>query len=137
MTKYLGKDFTVFSMDIASATNPIKVATMRTTSLALATDQIDVTEKDSMPHRALMEGGVRSRDISLAGIISNAAILMQLLGDANVGRIRYFKLVSGLGYTFVGLFQVAKCELSGDHDKEEVYTLNLMSSEEIIFTPPA
>lgn len=135
MTKYLGKDFLLYVGDVATATNFLKVAAMRTTSLAINTDQIDVTEKDAMPWRELLEGGVRSREISAAGVMTNGATLATMKAAADTGQIRYFKIVAASGDTYVGQYQVASCELSGDHDKEQVYTVKLMSSGAQTFTP--
>lgn len=135
MAKYLGKDFLLQVGDVATPTNFVTVAAMRTTSLSINNDQIDVTEKDVMPWRALLEGGVRSLELSAAGMMSNAASLTTMRSAVMTGAIRYFKVISGLGDTFVGLFQVASMERSGDHDKEEVYTVKLMSAGSVTYTP--
>lgn len=135
MAKYLGKDFLVQVGDVASATNFVTVAAMRTTSLSINNDQIDVTEKDVMSWRALLEGGVRSMEMSAAGIMTDGASLTTMRNAVMTGQIRYFKIVSALGDSFVGLFQVASMERSGDHDKEEVYSIKLMSSGAITYTP--
>jgi len=135
MAKYLGKDFLLQVGDVATATNFVTVAAMRTTSLTINNDQIDVTEKDVMPWRSLLEGGVRSMELSCAGIITNGASMTTIRSAVMTGQIRYFKIVSGNGDFFTGLFQVASMERSGDHDKEEVYTLKVMSSGAVTYTP--
>ena len=135
MTKYAGKDLLVQVGDVATATNFVTVAAMRTTGLTINTEQIDVTEKDVMPWRSLFEGGVRSIDISAAGIVSDGASLTTLRSAVMSGQIRFFKIVSGLGDYWTGLFQVASMERSGDNDKEEVYTIKLLSSGVITYTP--
>jgi TP901-1 family phage major tail protein len=135
MTKYLGKNFLVQVGDVATPTNFVTVASMRATQLSINNEQIDVTEKDVMPARELLEGGLRSFDISLSGPMSDGASLTTMRSAANTGQIRYFKVLSGLGDTWVGKFQVASMERNGDHDKEETYTLKLMSSGTITYTP--
>ncbi len=132
---YLGKDFLAQVGDVASATNFLTIAAMRTTALAINNEQIDITEKDVVPWRRLREGGVRSMDITLAGIVTDAATMTTLRNAVMSGQIRYFKVISGLGDSFIGKFQVASFERSGDHDKEEVYTLKLMSSGVIVYAP--
>ena len=135
MTKYLGKNFLVQVGDVGAAANFVTVASMRTTALSINNEQIDVTEKDVMPWRELMEGGLRSMDVSLAGPMSDGASLTTMRSAVNTGQIRYFKLLSGLGDTWIGKFQVATMERAGDNDKEETYTLKLMSSGAITYTP--
>jgi TP901-1 family phage major tail protein len=135
MAKYLGKDFILQVGDVSTATNFVTVGAMRSTSFVTATGEIDVTEKDVMPWRSLLEGGVRTREISAAGVLSNAASLVTMKAAADAGQIRYFKIVTGQGDTYVGQFQVASFERSGDYDKEEVYTLKLMNHGACTYTP--
>jgi len=135
MTKYLGKDFVVQVGDIAAATNFATVAAMRSTTMTINNETIDVTDKGGMPWRELLEGGLRSMSISLSGPISDAATLVTMRAAAVAGQIRYFKIVSGLGYTFIGKFQVVSLELGGEHTAEETYSLSLESSGEIAYTP--
>ncbi len=135
MTKYAGKDFIVQVGDVATATNFLTIAAMRTSGLTINNEQIDVTEKDVMPWRELFEGGVRSMELSVTGIITDGATISTLRAAVMTGQIRYFKVVSALGDFWTGKYQVASMERSGDHDKEEVYTIKLMSSGLQTYTP--
>lgn len=135
MTKYLGKNFVIQVGDVATPTNFLTVAAMRNTSLSINSAAIDVTDKDVMPWRELMEGGVRTLDASFDGIVNDGATVTTLRNAAMTGQIRHFKIVSGLGDTWTGKFQVQSMERSGPHDKEEVYSLKLASSGVITYTP--
>jgi TP901-1 family phage major tail protein len=135
MSKYLGKNFLVQVGDVATPTNFVTVAAMRATQMSLNNEAIDTTEKDVMPWRELMEGGIRSIDLTLSGPMTNGASLTTMRTAASTGQIRYFKIISGLGDQWVGQFQVQSLERNGDHDKEETYSMKLASSGAVTYTP--
>lgn len=135
MAKFLGKSFLLQVGDAATPTNFVTVAGMRTTSASIGNSAIDVTDKDTMPWRTLLEGGVRSIDVSAAGIVSDSASLTTLRNAVMLGQIRYCKIISGLNDVFQGQFQIQSCDRAGDNDKEETYSIKLASSGVITYTP--
>lgn len=135
MAKFLGKSFLLQVGDQLTPTNFVTVAGMRTTSASIANAAIDVTDKDVMPWRTLLEGGLRSIDITAAGIVSDATSLQTVRNAVMLGQIRYCKIISGLNDIFTGQFQIQSCDRSGAHDKEEIYTIKLQSSGVITYSP--
>lgn len=135
MAKFLGKSFVLQVGDVATPTNFQTVGAMRSTSLSINNEAIDVTDKDVMPWRELLEGGIRSLDATLEGIVSDSSTLATLRSAVMTGQIRHCKIVSALGDTWTGKFQIQTCERTGPHDKEETYSIKLASSGVITYTP--
>jgi len=134
MAKFCGKDLLI--QRLTAPATYTTVASMRSTSLSINNEQVDVTDKDDAPWRQLLEGcGVRSMELSAAGIFTYAAIMETIIADVLAGNVVEFKVISGAGDTFVGLFLVASCERSGEYNQAEQYTLSLASAGEVTYTP--
>lgn len=133
---YQGKDFLLqLGATAGTGTTPYAtVAGMRSTSLSLNNEMIDVTNKDNVPWRTLIEGGVQSMSVSLAGVFKDHATLQDMMTIAFAGGIRNFKLISGEGDSFTGAFKLSKLERAGEYNKEETYSISLESSGAITFT---
>ena len=79
MTTPLGKNFL---LKYESPTTPgtyLTLANMRTNSMSLNNESIDVTDKDGMPWRKLIEGGIRSMDLQADGVIGENEHLRGIL----------------------------------------------------------
>lgn len=109
------------------------VAGGRTNSLSINNDMIDVTSKDNIPWRTLIEGGVQSFSTSISGVFNSDQSLADMMTLSMGGFIRNFQIVTGLGDTFTGKFKISKCERSGEYKGEETYTISLESSGAIAY----
>jgi TP901-1 family phage major tail protein len=144
---WAGKDCLLKLSDEAASPVFTTIAALKTTSLSINNETIDVTTKDNMPWRTLIEGGIRSMELSASGIWTNASVQNSLqniaLGAAFVANsityttIRTFKITFADGDEFVGKFAVTKFERSGNHDGAEEFNVTLTSADVISLTAGA
>jgi TP901-1 family phage major tail protein len=113
----------------------VTIAGMRSTSLKINNEQVDVTDKGDIPWRQLLACGIRSMELSASGIFSNAVALTEIMADVVGGGIVDFKVISGRGDMFVGAYLVASCERNGEYNGAEQYSLTLASAGAIAYTP--
>lgn len=134
MPKYCGKDLLIQRL-MTSPSTYATVAGMRSTGVKINNEQVDVTDKGDTPWRQLLACGIRSMEISAAGMFSDAATLNSIMTDVTSGAIVQFKIISGRGDTFVGLFLVQSCERNGEYNQAEQYSLTLVSAGAVTYTP--
>lgn len=111
------------------------VAGLRSTSVKINNEQVDVTDKGDVPWRQLLACGIRSMEASGSGIFSNAGSLSDMMDKAINGAIDDFRIISGRGDKFVGTFLVASCERNGEYNGAEQYSLSLASAGAVVYTP--
>jgi TP901-1 family phage major tail protein len=112
------------------------VAGLRTKSLKLNSEQVDITNSDSVNKwRELLEGaGVKSMSVSGNGVFTDSATENNLLTAKINGTHKNFQvIIPGLG-TFEGKFQIADMEYAGEHNKEVTHYFGLESAAAIAFT---
>ncbi len=134
MAKYCGKDLLIQRLKTAPSTYET-IAGMRSTSLKINNEAVDVTDKGDVPWRQLLACGIRSMELTASGVFSSHASLDDIMTDVTEGAIVEFKVISGRGDTFVGNFLVASCERNGEYNGAEQYSLTLTSAGEITYTP--
>lgn len=110
------------------------IACMRSTSLSLNNEQIDVTSKCDTPWRELIEGGIRSMSLSLSGIFNDDATIDSINDIALAGTIKNYEIVSERGDSYTGAFQISSFERSGEYNDAEQYSVSLESSGTITHT---
>ncbi len=136
MAKYCGKDLLIQRFKTAGPPAVYEtIAGMRSTSLSINNEQVDVTDKGDAPWRELLKCGIRSMELSASGMFSDAAVIKSLMADVVAGEIKVFKIISGAGDIFEGSFLVASLERSGEYNGAEQYTLSLASAGTIAYTP--
>lgn len=128
MAKFKGKNFLLKMGDGGGPEVFTTVGNLRTTGVALNNEIIDVTDKDGMPWRALIEGGVQSLDISFAGVFSDDAKLQLLKAAAFAGTILNYRLTSDAADTLTGAFLVQSFERTGEYNGAEMYSGKLVSA---------
>ncbi len=135
MTDYpLGKEFT-FKLESSTPGTYDVVANARSHSMSLNNAPIDVTDKDGMPWRKLIAGGIKSIDGTFSGIFTDAATLATMLALAvSDNPIANFQMIDGLDNMFQGSFHISSLDRQGDHDKETTYSFKLASAGLITFT---
>jgi len=110
------------------------VAGLRSTSITMNDEPVDVTTKDSSGVRALLaQGGVQSYTISGSGVFLDAAgddTLRQKYGAATFAN---FQLIVPDFGTFTGPFMVASLEYAGEYNGEVTYSLTLESAGAVTF----
>jgi TP901-1 family phage major tail protein len=115
------------------------VAALRSTSLSINGESIDVTNKDSLNQmRELLDGGgVKSMDISGAGVFTEDQTQIDVEDDALQGHLWNYQVVFDGGRTYEGPFQVTSVEYSGEHNGEHTYSVELESGGDISISPSA
>ncbi len=132
---YLGVDFLVKLGDGAGSEVFTAIGGMRSTGGSINNEMIDVTNKDNMPWRTQLEGGIKSMSLSLSGVFNSDATLQTMMALAMSGALRHFQLVTGNLDVYAGTFKITKCDRAGEHNGEETYSISLESSGEVTYTP--
>lgn len=137
MAKPLGKNFLLKYESPAAPGTYLTIANMRSNSMSINNETIDVTDKDGMPWRKLIEGGIVSIDMQADGIISDAASQKVIRGWVFNGSIKNFQMVDSLGNILQGLFLCQSFEQAGEFDGEQTFSLKLASADTIVLTEMA
>ena len=107
---------------------------LRSTSITLNDEAVDVTNKDSCGNRTLLaDGGIHSMSISGSGIFTDAASETTLRGTMNASSFTNFQLIIPDFGTYTGAFMVASLEYAGEYNGEVTYSVSLESSGAITF----
>tara|TARA_R110002073_G_scaffold68128_3_gene169217 strand:+ start:8527 stop:8943 length:417 start_codon:yes stop_codon:yes gene_type:complete len=111
------------------------VAGMRTTSININNEMVDVTTKDDSGFRKLLDGvSFKAVSMSGGGIIQGSANRQAVTGKALSGSIDNYEIVFEDGDKFSGAFQVTSADLTGNHDGAEEYSMSLESSGTVTYT---
>jgi len=107
---------------------------MRSTSLTLNDEMVDVTNKDSSGARTILaQGGVNSISVSGSGVFTDSASETTLKGKFNVSALTNYQfLVPDFG-TFTGAFMLTTLEYGGEYNGEVTYSFSFESSGTITF----
>ena len=117
------------------------VGGLRSTSITLNDESVDVTSKDSLGHRALLAGGgMNSVSISASGVFTDAsseeacraAFFGQMnTSDGSSAQTAAFKnfqfLIPDFG-TLTGAFQITSLEYAGEYNGEVTYSMSFESA---------
>jgi TP901-1 family phage major tail protein len=114
----------------------ITVAGLRTRTLAISSDTIDITHAESVGRwRELLAGaGTRTARVAGTGVFKDApsdALIREYLID---GTIRDWQVVIPDFGTLAGRFQVTSLEFGGRHDGEVTIDLTIESAGALTFT---
>ncbi len=115
------------------------VAGLRSTSITMNDEAVDVTTKDSSGLRQLLGGGgVQSFSASGSGVFtdqpSEAAVRTAFDAQRTAGTFTDFDVVvPGFG-TFAGPMMISSIEYSGEYNGEVTYSISLESAGTFAFT---
>ena len=136
MSAQKGSELLIKIGDGASPESFTEAAGLRTKSLQLNAETVDVTNSDSTNKwRELLAGaGVKSMSVSGSGVFTDATADATLQAEAVAQTIlNYQVIVPGLG-TFEGAFQLSQLQYAGEHNAEVTYEITLESAGAIAFT---
>ena len=107
---------------------------LRSTSLTINNESVDVTNKDSSNNRTMLAAaGVQSISVSGSGVFTDAASETTIKTNVLADTIdNYQFLVPDFG-TFTGGFQVTSVEYAGEFNGEVTYSMSFESSGAITF----
>lgn len=115
------------------------IAAMRTVSLNLNTETVDITSADDTNRwrQLLAAAGTKSMSASFAGVLKDVATHDQAIDDLIAQTVdAYGIVVGGLG-TFDGNFQVTAFEITGEYNGETQFTLSMESAGDITYAAVA
>ena len=137
-----GKGSSFLLKDNSTGT-PATVGGLRSTSMTINGEAVDITTKDSnafissgndKARDLLQGGGVRSMTISASGVFTDSSTENILRGFAFDGAIQNYDLVFSDGSKISGAFLVTSYERAGEFNGEETYSVTLESSNTITYT---
>ena len=110
------------------------VGGLRSTSITLNDEAVDVTTKDSSNARTLLaNGGIQTITISGSGVFTDAASETTLRGKFGASSFSNFQVIIPDFGTYTGAFMVASLEYAGEYNGEVTYSVTLESSGTITF----
>ena len=137
-----GKGSSFLLKDNSTGT-PATIVGLRSTSMTINGEMVDITDKDAGDFissgndkaRVLLQGGgVRSMSISASGVFTDSSTENIMRGFAFDGAIQNYDLVFSDGSKISGAFLVTSYERAGEFNGEETYSVTLESSNTITYT---
>ena len=127
-----------------SSGTPATIGGMRSTSMSINGEMVDITAKDSATFsgssghdigRALGSNmGIRSMTISASGVFTDSAGENNIRGAAFTGSSVNYDLVFGDGSDIKGAFIVTSYERAGEYNGEETFSVTLESNGTMTYT---
>lgn len=126
-----------------STGTPATVGGMRSTSMSINGEMVDITTKDSnafvtsgndKARDILQGGGIRSMSISASGVFTDSSTENLVRGFAFDGSIQNYDLIFGDGSKVAGAFLITSYERAGEYNGEETYSLTLESHNTLTYT---
>ena len=112
----------------------VTVGGLRSTSITLNDEAVDVTNKDSSGNRTLLaDAGIFSMSVSGSGVFTDAASEETLRTAMNAATFKNFQIIIPDFATYTGAFMVASLEYSGEYNGEVTYSVTLESSGAITY----
>lgn len=107
---------------------------LRSSSITLNDEMVDITNKDSSNNRTLLpQGGIQSMSISGSGVFTDSASERELRAQFGAAAfIAYDFVIPDLG-TYSGSFQITSLEFAGEYNGEATYSVTLESSGAVTF----
>ena len=137
-----GKGSSFLLKDNSTGT-PATVGGLRSTSMTINGEAVDITTKDSnafissgndKARDLLQGGGVRSMSITASGVFTDSSTENLVRGFAFDGAIQNYDLIFSDGSKISGAFLITSYERAGEFNGEETYSVTLESSNTITYT---
>tara|TARA_R110000744_G_scaffold38883_1_gene88728 strand:+ start:1145 stop:1552 length:408 start_codon:yes stop_codon:yes gene_type:complete len=117
-----------------TGTTYVTIGGLRSTSISLNDESVDVTNKDSSGNRTLLgDGGVHSMSVSGSGVFTDATTEETMRASMNLAAFKNFQVLIPDFGTYTGAFQVTSLEYAGEYNGEVTYTVSLESSGAIVY----
>lgn len=108
------------------------VACLRTLSLNISGETVDVTNKDDQTYRTLLpRAGVSAVSVSAEGIFDDDDIIKDIRAAAGTKSVIPFEIEYEYDGTITGNYQVASFENSGEYNGAVNYSISLESSGQV------
>lgn len=135
MAAQLGRTLAL-QLDTTGSGSYSTIASLKTKSLKIANEAVDVTTADS-PNQwreLLANAGVKSMEISFAGVFDDAVPINLVNTLMIAGTIRNFKITHPAVGTYTAAFQISGFEMAGEFNGALDFTATLESAGEVVFT---
>lgn len=111
------------------------VAGMRTKTLAINSETVDVSDSDSTGQwrELLANAGIKSATLTGEGVFKDSASEATIIGLALSGDLVAMEFVYPGSGTFSGSFQVSQAELGGEYNGEATYSFTFESAGAVTF----
>ena len=120
----------IFLLDVEVTTGVFAtVAAMKTTTMTISNETVDVTSKGDLQRELLENCGIQSVSIKASGCISDATSYKKISYAANTGEILNVKINSNNSEIYSGGFILSAFETSGEYNKEGLYSITLESAD--------
>ena len=108
---------------------------MRSTSMTLNDEMVDITNKDSGSQRFLLAaGGISSMSITASGVFTDSTAETTLRSKFATSTFEsYNVIVPDLG-TYAGTFMITSLEYAGEYNGEATYSVTLESAGSVTFS---
>lgn len=135
MAAQLGRTLAL-QLDTTGSGSYSTIASIRTKSLKISNEDVDVTTGDSANQwrELLANAGVKSMEIAFAGLFDDGVYINLVNTLAIAGTIRNFKITHPALGTYLAPFQISNFELSGEYNGALEFTATLTSAGEVTFT---
>jgi TP901-1 family phage major tail protein len=129
-----GRDL-LLKLDTTGASNFVTVAGLRTRTLAIGAETVDVTHAESAGQwrELLGQAGTKRARLSGAGVFKDDASDATVRELAFAGAVRAWQVIVPDFGTIQGPFQITSLEYSGAHDRELTFEITLESAGALAF----
>lgn len=111
------------------------VGGLRSTSISMNDEAVDITTKDSGNYRELLaNGGIQTLSVSGSGVFTDAASESTIRTNFGASSFSNYQVIVPDFGTYEGAFMIASLEYSGEYNGEVSYSVTLESSGQITFT---
>lgn len=120
--------------------NSTTLAGVRTRSVSITNDYVDVTNDDDAGWRTLLaDPGVRSLEVTIGGVTTDEVLLASIMAASIEGGTLTGNLPTSLTSpgSLSGTYLISGFEQSGDHDGEVEFSATFMSTGEVTYTASA
>lgn len=136
MTKVCGRFYLLQLGSEDVVTTFETIGCLRDLTINTSRELVDITTKDDAPNRTILGScGVMTCSISGSGVFSDQAGFQAVHESARKGTHRIYKIVSDLGDSYQGKFEVANFERAGSYNNEESFNLSLENANMTVYTP--
>ena len=123
----------LLKMDISGTMTTI--GGLRSTSITINDEAVDITNKDSGSSRTLLpSGGILSMSVSASGVFTDATSETTLRSKVHQSSFESYNIIIPDLGTYAGSFMIASLEYAGEYNGEVTYSITLESSGAITFS---
>ncbi len=125
-----------FLLKVEVSTTPTTIGGLRSKSMTINAEAIDITNHGSQEWRQILDGkGVRSMSTSGSGVFTDSAAEAEVRTLMLANTLMEMSLVDAdTGDMFSGSFKCTSLEYAGEHNGERTYSMSFESAGVVTFT---